>query len=67
MFDDLREQLLAAAGFHRSDARVLQRGRSNRVEAFDVLLEVRRRGTRYRHRGLLDLVLPLEACPVRGP
>ena len=67
MLDDLCEQLLAAAGFHRSDTRVLQRGRSNRVETFDVLLEMPRRGADHGHRGLLDLVLPLQACLVGGP
>ena len=67
MLDDLCEQLLAAVGFHRSDTRVLQRGRSNRVEAFDVLLEMPRRGADHRHRGLLDLVLPLQTGSVCGP
>ena len=67
MREELREQLMAAAGFERRHAGMLQGGGGNRIETVEVLFEVRCRcaGERYRH--LLDFALPFQTSAISRP
>ena len=67
MREELREQLMAAAGFERLHAGMLQGGGGNRIETVEVLLEVRRRRAGHRCRHLLDLVLPFQPGAIGRP